>query len=320
MFLTLCCASVAGFTACKKEAAHKTTCTSTVHAYTAPVSLIYGASGSLYACNHGIVNTSTAGIATTGSFTNSVMLNNKATYSVADNSYYCFSSSYISGVTSTTLHRIDASGIETTYASADTFNYSMLVYNPFNSKLYCFNNYGKIVSLTLGTTTFSATVCATPLHSISQFNYGDFTVDHATGAMYYVSGNTPYYIEKFQPGSSSTTVVASGAGALSVLGLAFNKNNNKLYAMKMDTDYSTFEFITVDPSAGTITSAPGFGLRPNVDLYSATIDPCSNRYLLSTTDTAASISVFKLYQVDMTGALVQQNTIPTPYQGLDVVY
>ena len=303
------CAAFVLFASCKKT--NKTTsCSSTLHGYTAPVDTMY--SGASYTCNHGIINTTTGGMATFGSFTGSLIFTNQAAFNTSDNCYYVFGTS--------NLYKIDASGTTTAFAPADTSSYSSITYNSSTNKLYCIKT-GRLAELTTTSTTFSATSLVMPAHPFDRelFSAPNIAVDNTSGDMYFVTGIYPsFYVEKYHPGASSSTVVASGTGGINLLELRFNKNDNMLYGLQLNADTVTYSFIKVNPAAGTISTVVNLGAIVNADVYSATLDPCANRYIISTTTN--NIHSFILYQVDMSGAIVQHDTTTTFYQGLDVVY
>jgi hypothetical protein len=139
--------------------------------------------------------------------------------------------------------------------------------------------------------------------------------------MYFVTGDTTrFYIEKYQPGTTASVVVASGTGAWNILGLRFNKNDNMLYAIRVNHPATGFDFIKINPSGGPIATVAGLSFDVNPDFYSATIDPCSNRYILSSMKIVGGLPSNHLYQLSMTGTILQDDVTPTFYQGLDVSY
>ena len=82
-------------------------------------------------------------------------------------------------------------------------------------------------------------------------------------------------------------------------------------------DKLNWYFVKIDPASGAITTSP-LSFAPNIGLFSATIDPCSNRYIVSTEQLSGGSSTYKLLQLDMNGNVVQSNTTPTFYNGLTV--
>ena len=299
-------------TACKKNTSNKTTCTSTLHAYTAVMNPIYTG---LDTCSQGIINMATGSIATAGSFLSIIYFTNQAAFNTSDNCYYIFKSvNYgIGSISASALYKINAAGTATILTPPDTFGYSSIAYNSATNKLYC-NRNGSLAEITIGASSYTATNLVAPIHPFARQLYspGNITVDNATGDMYYATGDTSnYYIEKYHPGTTTSTVVASGTNGY-ILELRFNKNDNMLYAIKAHEQIS-FDFIKINPTAGTTTTVVVLGLPFNVDMYSATLDPCSDHYILST---IPSLNLFVVYQLNMAGAIVHTDTTATFYQGL----
>lgn len=306
---------------CKKpkDTHKKTTCSSVLHAYTA--SSMSWPAGTTYPCSHGTVDLATGIITSAGSFSNCLVFTNKAAYNSADKCYYAFSTKYLGGY-SCALDKIDATGATTTYsAPVDTFVYSSLIYNEANKKMYCIKS-GTLAELTTGTSSFSASTIAAPVYPFAtgslSSSTASITIDNSTGDMYFITSGTPQHIEKYHPGSSSTTVIGTCPTGFGVVGMRFNKNDNMLYALKYNADTVTTDLIKIDPSTGTSTSIANIGKIINVDFISTALDPCSNRYIISTG--ALGSTGTSLYQLDMTGAIVKHDITPTFYQGLEFAY
>ncbi len=298
---------------CKKTPAKKTTCSSTLHGYTASLSAMYTASPSI-PCNPGVINTSTAAIATVGTFPGQILFTAQMAYNTSDNCSYIFGNS-------DSLYKISSGGALTGFAPADTFN-SSIAYSSVTNMLYCIRS-GALAQITVASSTYSSSVVATPVHPFALGSSTNLTIDNGTGDIYYLTKNgATYYVEKYHPGSPSPTVVASGGGGLEMMELRFNSSDGKLYGLQLNSDTSTFSFIKADPAAGTITSVASIGTIVDIDMYSATLDPCSNHYIISsrsyTTSTGTPYINFALYQLNMTGAIVQEDTTTTLYQGLNM--
>ena len=147
------------------------------------------------------------------------------------------------------------------------------------------------------------------------------TIDPVTGDMYLQTADTTahiYYVEKYHPGASSTTVVATVPGT-DIFDMRFNKNDNMLYALQPVTSFITSNFIKINPASGAISTVSS-GLVFNGDFHSATLDPCTNRYIYSTLIPTMSGDMFMLYKLDVLGAIVQHDTTSNSYQGPDVEY
>jgi hypothetical protein len=304
---------------CKKTSKTTASCTSTIHAFTAPSLGCFLPAP--YACSHGIINPSTGTIATAGTFPQALPFTTQATFNTSDNCYYLFQMAY-GGYN---LFKIDAAGVQTTLTPTDAFHYSAIAYNHVTNKLYSRRN-GFLVQITAGTSTYSTTALVAPAHPFADtLASGAITVDNTTGDMYFLTGVYPnYYVEKYHPGASATTIVTTVPTGFPILDLNFNKADNMLYAMRIKNDSFNSEFIKINPAAGTYTFLADLGPTINTDIYSAALDPCSNRYIISKfgpgiAGPSAGPSCV-LLQLNMSGAIVQHDSTATFYQGLDVAY
>ncbi len=301
------------FTCCTKPASKKTTCTSTWHAYSAP-----SWAGAPYTPSHyGVINASTGSITSFGTFYSNPVFTQQGAYNSTDNSYYLLQHD--------SLFKIDASGTLTIYAPSDTSHHcASVLYNAFNHLMYCQMRSGTSATLSqisMAAGFYSATVVATPAHNLSYELYtpSNIAVDNTTGAMYLLTNVlTTCYVEKFLPGSTSTSVVASGTLPNPILEMRYNHNDSKLYAISLNADTSTFSFIKIDPSAGSIAHVANIDSFINVDFYSASFDACSSHYVISTT-AGGSISSYRIFELDLTGTIVHTDTIASIYQGLTIV-
>ena len=303
---------------CKKSSTSRTTsCSSTLYGYTLPV-------GSAYydtACSFGIINESTAAFSILGTFS-SCTYSTQAAYNTSDNCYYTFKMTMGDATSSSSLYRISTSGAVTALTNSSGAAYSSLTYNSSTNHLYGISTTlsgSYLVQITIAGTTFSSTSPVSPVHPFALYGWATadpVTVDNTTGDMYYVTGDTlTYYIEKYHPGASASTVVASGTGAWDIYGMQFNKNDNMLYAVRQNHPSNTCDFIKINPSTGSISTLAPFSIGINSDFYSTVIDPCSNRYIIST---PINMGIYTVSQLSMTGSVLQFDTTATFYQGLSV--
>ncbi|MBC7554987.1 MAG: hypothetical protein H7257_13535 [Taibaiella sp.] len=300
---------------CKKEKQGNTTpCNTTVYAYRC-VDTNYA---NVYKpCTSGILNTASGSLSTIGSFS-AGWYTNQATFNNSDHCYYVFKKLGGYGY-SNELIKINASGAGTSYTNAGTSACCALVYNRVINKMYCSTEAGYIAELTMSGGTFTTTNLVMPLHTIG--DRLNMTVNNTTGDIYYPTVDSPsYHIEKYHPGATASVVVATGTGVWEVCGLRFNNNDNMLYAVTDDYPISGSHFIKVNPGTGTITST--FMNYPvNVDYNSACIDPCANRYILSTAGVPSSgFGAKVIYQYNMSGALLQHDSTVNFVMGLDADY
>ena len=74
------------------------------------------------------------------------------------------------------------------------------------------------------------------------------------------TGSAPaVFVEKYHPGASALSVVASGSVGLSLFEMRFNKNEGMLYALQLNSDMVTYSFKKIDPGAGTINRVASLG-------------------------------------------------------------
>ena len=292
---------------CKKST-DKATCSAAIYGYTVPAATMFGG---LSTCSFGILNDTTAAFSLLGIFSGNVFTN-QGTYNTVDESYYMFR--FDSSIT-----KINVSGGADVLSGPSSFYFSCLQYNSFTGKLYCLSRDGHLMQVTTTATSYDTIRVATTAHSYpSGYYYGYIAVDNTTGDMYYTTGDTTgYFIEKYQPGSPSATTVATVTGPWNVYGLCFNSADNMLYAISEDHTGTAFQFIKINPATGTVTNLAALGAQLNADYYSAAIDPCRNRYILSTL-IAPPAATSVIQQLSMSGAVLQTDTTATFYQGLTV--
>ncbi len=313
------------FAACKKEpTASKTTCVATLYGYNyldtpfVPTTSVVG---------WGNINETT--LATTSVATLPVTAySNQGVYNTSDNCYYVFRYG-TSGMTNTLL-KVAPGGAVSTYAGPGAQNLEGLVHNRVTNKMYCLRyatgslaaTTADVVEIATSGTSFTVTPVATTINNIRWVSPATSTVNNMSGEMYFtlVDAQTgAFSIEKYMPVASTTSVIASGAGKV-IMGLRFNSNDNMLYAVT--DEYSSggpslYKFVRIDPLTGTFTTLATLSFQVNNELYSAALDPCSNRYLLSTA-TGAGWTTKTVRQFNMSGAIVQSDVTAGLFQGLAV--
>jgi len=310
-------ASLLLFPSCKKDttSTSTTTCSSVLYGNSAPASLYDSASA------FGVINPASATLTGTATFMGT-NYENQAAFNTSDNCYYVFKTHMGGNTSPGPLYKISTSGTITSLTTTGTSQYSSPVYDRANNKLYCIKD-NQLAEITIAGSTFSTTGLVTPIHYFS--NAGCVTVDNNTGDVYYLTANDTitYYIEKYHPGSSASVSVASGSFSAGttvwgVQGLRFNKNDNMLYATRGAYAAPTFDFIKINPASGTISTVATITGCINPEFYSACIDPCSNRYIISTPRTPAAPTIAVLYQLSMTGTVIHCDTTASLLQGMDV--
>jgi hypothetical protein len=270
-----------------------------------------GSSG--YTCTFGKINTTTGASTSITSFVGNVQFNQGA-YNTTDNNYYAFNRL----ATSDTLYKIGLSGTVSILDNTSTGNrYDGLVYNRVTNKLYCFRNSGgvsHIAQITVSGSTYTTTDLAT---TILPAMHDNATVNQASGDIYYQSfdiGTYTFSIEKYVPGATTSVTICSGM-PIDLWGLRYNTVDNMLYAIRPGA--VNFELLKITPS-GTISTVADLGFPVNAKFHSACIDPCSNHYILSRKD--INTSQGHLYQISMTGTILQHDITTEMYQGMDVKY
>jgi hypothetical protein len=249
----------------------------------------------------------------------SLNLNPQGAFNTSDNCYYILSLSISAGSSPNyMLNKIAPGGVATSYTTLVTANgYSALVYNRPANKLCCVKGTAggtaKIVELTISGSAFSETVLATTTYSA----FSEMTVDNTSGTMYLESWNgTAYYIEKYSLGAPSTSIVTMVPG---LIALRFNANDHMLYAIKDNASTSLSSFIKINPGTGAVTTLSSLSYAVNSDFYSASIDPCNNRYILSTLSDGDTTAILDAY--DMSGTIISHVTTSSYiFMGLDFKY
>jgi hypothetical protein len=293
------------FMSCKKHenAATPASCTSTLYGFTSPNPV-----DTFQTCTFGPINELTATASAIATFTD-INASTQAAFNTSDNCYHLLS------YDSFKLYKIDAGGAITmlTYIPNGVANLVGISYNRATNNLYCIKYYGDstvIAEITTTASTYSTVnVCKTLYTAYGQGL--NSTVDNNTGDIYYESnsqtaGPYSYYIEKYHPGWSKPVQIANSNN--DILGLCFNKNDNTLYGVIGST------FVKIS-SNGTISNIVYLGFQADVFSYSACIDPCSNRYIVtSMNDDGVSI----MEELDIAGNILEYDTSTALYQGLAV--
>jgi hypothetical protein len=317
-YISLSCITISLlFASCKRETTivdPPLPCSATLHGYVFTDSLFNRASAS---SSWGAINPAT--LATTP--TTTVMLSgytNQVAYNTVDSCCYVFQ---INNSTRTSnLLKITTAGIVSTYTSASPQYLEGLVYNPVTNKLYCLRfsaSLAEVVEITTSGTSFTATPVATTVQNTNTASPVTSTVNNATGDMYFNITSfypTLYSVEKYVPGSATTTVLAADTGRY-MLGLRYNNNNNQLYAISVDTATGVNSFTNIDPLAGTVTLLAPLPFGVNYEFCSSVINPCSNRYIVSTF-TSALWGPRQVAQLNMSGSVVQSDYTAGFYTGL----
>ncbi len=312
IIVVICCAICALTTSCRKRIVD-TTCTSKLHGFTGPNSII--GSDVPFPCTHIIISPSGGIIATSTSFMGLMRFSERGSYNTSDNCYYSIINASVPHATNGILNKIDVAGAVSPLVPADSLIYGAVIYNRVNNKLYCITSAGSLGELTVGVTSYSVT----PVATSSYLPTSNITVDATTGDMYLQTVDTSVYsnyLEKYHPGASSTTMVAS---IPYIHEMRFNKNDHMLYGMQRTGTAMGGNFVRINPATGAVSTV-STGLVLNDDYMSGTFDPCTNRYIYSALLPMVTGEGYILYQVDMSGAIVRHDTTATFYQGLDVEY
>ena len=202
------------------------------------------------------------------------------------------------------------SGVSTLTNASYGTHFDGLVFN--RNKLYCFNG-NKICEIIVSGNSYTTNDVATTINP--EWN-DNSTTDVNTGDIYYQTsapGSATYNIEKWRPGGSPSTI-CSGM-PVELLGMRHNPNDNMLYAIRPASP-GHCEFVRIE-STGAITMLSSLPLIDQ-DFYSACLDPCSRRYLLSYKSISSSTG--HLLQIDMSGKITQHDSAATMYQGMVVRY
>lgn len=319
--LLFCAAALTLATSCKKSA-KKTTCTSTLYGYSAYQKRAMGVG--YFTDSFSTAGTiSYSSLLTTG--TTALVLDpysSTAAFNNMDNCYYCVNGAMGAGMGLGIIHKL--SGSTFSDITGPSTPITGLTYNRFNNKFYCIANAGtssaKLAEVNISGSTYTLSTVLTPLHGIyGQYNGATLAVDDNTGNMYFITGDTTTeYVEKYVPGTSSSTVTNTITGAFMVFGIRYNKNDNKMYAIKETPAGASNVMLVIDPAAGTASTLTTMSFDVNPEFYTTVIDPCSNHIIVSTMTTAFDSS--EIGQFNTSGAMVQHNIVPGILQGMAVGY
>ncbi len=315
-------------TSCKKQEENaRTTCSATLYGYYHPDSAYIPPTSPLA---WGVIDASTATLASASGITNSGY-SNQGAYNTADNCYYVFK--YKSSSQTDTLFKVSAGGVVTTYSCATSQSLDGLVFNPTNNKLYCLRRTisgttmgpTEIVEITTSGTSFTATTVATTTNQNRSASPATSTVDPATGYMFFaLKTHSPeiYAVEQYIPGSSTTSVIVSGTDKR-IMGLRYNRTDNMLYAITETYPASTgpaaYSFVRISPTSSTMTTVATLPFQVNNEFYTCSLDPCTDRYVLSTISAWGLASFTNtLTQINMAGAVVVQDTTTGLFQGMAI--
>ncbi len=307
---------------CRKKSKPAANCTTRLYAYTMPYGKMRDTVGN---CAFGVINTSSAILAQSASFTGSVYGQGSGAFNYGDTSYYVFEMKH--GVHSTpVLYKINEAGAVSsfTYSGGDSVNFYSLVYNRSTGRLYAIKRDAQgmyLARITFSTDSFVAVNLDSHIVPPTGYIFKDpeIAVDNATGDMYYIPFDaSASYIEKYKAASSSISNIAVNTNGCRIVGLCFNRNDQMLYGLLANCHPGVNNFIKISPASGAITSLSALYVPVDFSFYSACIHPCLNRYIISTANSSVLPDVFFLYQIDMAGKLAENNTVPTYYAGLSV--
>jgi len=295
-------------------------CKTTLYGYTTTANSTYD---SISNCKFGIVNSAKATISELGKFTSSLILNNAA-FNSQDNCYYTFTTSANwagSDRSAAPLYRIATNGSVTALENSDSKSrYTGITYNRITRKLYCMKK-DSIVEITVLGNVFYTTNLVKTSYPFAR----SFTTDVSTGDIYYVTIDTPasiFHIERYRPGTNAPVSIATGSGStfnVNPSNLCYNENDHLLYGTSA-TIPKGFYFLKIDPNTGTIERIGYHNFYLNPFFTSACIDPCNNRYVLSTILDHWGVKPLSciLLQLSMTGEAIQTDTTTTFFTGLTV--
>ncbi len=318
-FLAIVLLLLALQSACKKKPSiAASTCKTQLHGYTVSFDSLYSG-GPLRGCSHIVINTTNGRAGIKGAFNGYMTIFSPSAFNPSDNCYYVFGRVDNSGPLC--LYKINEDGTTTVLQMPPVNSCSgSLVYNGATKALYTIIN-GSIAKITPGTSSVSVQSVAKATHLSSISGESGITADSTTGNMYYLTYDEtpgfPYttYIERCRPGDTVTSVIGSYSSMdhNPIQQLHFNTNDKMMYGLEDDFG-SGYNFLKIDPSSGAISTIVNMHIiYPN--WYSATIDQCANRYIISTVSSVNSYAGI-LYQLSMEGKPLQIDTTATFYTGL----
>ncbi len=294
-------------------------CTATIYGYFgANNDAYYGATGTY---SFGTFNSSSA--TSTGIVTiNTHIRIGSGAYNTADNCYYTI----VGGSNSPTVCKASAAGVVTYYSlpsGTNTFIGS-LIYNAAANKLLVIQNDSSINKLSEIIIGSGSTYTLSAIATIPVAGYvTEIVCNTSTGNVYAVGISTgvPYDYTLSRITTTGATLVDSGSGGIT--SLRYNTSDNMIYALHFSST-QPHALVKINPTGGHINLAD-LDINFNSDYYSTCLDNCYGRYIVSTLkyDTAGSIwdeTHGKIYQFDLSGALIQQDNTPGLFQGLVVKY
>jgi len=272
-------------------------------------------------CQFGAINDTTAAFSFIDSISGTdfelgVIPASTGAYNTSDNCYYMFKDG---GGNPYFMYRMRLNGAFDSFTNTkgNVQELESLVYDRAFNKFYCVQfNYGPgmptgIAEVNISGDSFTTTNMAATIHAVS----GCLTIDNSTGSIYYTSmDSTPSYIEKYEPGASAPIVITNFGHVPQPLGLVFNPNDHMLYAIAV-TSHTNSNFIRINPTTGQTSTLAPINFPVNAFLTSATIDPCSNTYIISIEKDTFSLGC-NLYQLSTSGELLHSSWTQTFYGGL----
>jgi uncharacterized protein YjiK len=265
---------------CRKQSEVAAVCKTQVFAY---YSSMKDSIGGIDPTSFGTVNMPTFQVADIAQLAG-LVYKTPGTYNTLDHSFYLFNYSN----TQTDLVRISLDGVVTILRKAPTAGvYDGLFFDPYKGKLFCVQAQASgsaIMEIVMENTTYSLKKVAPTLGWANEVCPVSATEDAANGDVYYVT-NLPskkMAIEKYHSGDTVTTVVATDS-LRKIAGLRFNKNDNLLYAIRemLDTGAAKYELVSISKT-GKIAHLANIDVQVDINYFSACVDQCLNRYILST--------------------------------------
>ena len=311
---------LSGIIGCKKEkqatpVVPPTPCTATIYGYYGAINdNLYGPVAPYLFGTFNSSSATSSGIATI----NTHIRIGDATYNTTDNCYYTL----IAGLANPTLCKVSSTGSVTYYTlPAGTTTYlGCITYNAYSNKLLVIqsDSGANIVSEIIVGAGSNYTLA--PVAPISIGAYTPVWLNcNPTNGDIYVTGytTTNYLVSKITP--TSSIPIDSGSGV--VTNLRYNTSDNMMYGLHYSS-VLPYALIRIDPSGGHIAIAD-LPVHFNSDFYSTCLDDCNGRYIVSTLkyDTATlswNDSIGMIYQLDLSGTLMQQNSTSGLFQGLVV--
>ncbi len=313
------CISCAWLTACKKvnNRPIKIKNQSILHGYI--LASKNDCSFGLAPCFYGSIGRQASDFTPIATLTGYIDYTTRGSFSDVDRCYYTLQPTFNPDFGRFILNRIDPSGGVKTFFPADGKAYSSVIFSPANKKLYCVMSGGGLCELVIGDSSYSAKCIAYTIHPMTNiYNSASITVNPVNGDIYVETRNSDLselYVEKFHPGASATTIVATLTHP--VLEMRFNTNDNMLYALQYP--YPNINFVRIDPTNGKTDILSPIDEPIMGGFLSATLDPVSNTYIYASSfPRGDGYNAQLLYRRDMSGKVVQVDSTTAFYQGLDI--